>query len=117
MATQPTVSVVFLDTIGVGLTKQRITLMGDAAHLMTPFAGVGVNVAMEDALELCGALTEAGDKKSIARAVRGYEVKMWKRAHEAAELNMMYQGLFFHERGGIAMVKHFEEQKLSEGKA
>ncbi|CAI6288147.1 unnamed protein product [Periconia digitata] len=93
----------------------RITLMGDAAHLMTPFAGVGVNVAMEDAMELCAAIIEARDKGTpVAGALREYEVKMWKRAHETAELNMMYQGLFFHERGGVAMVEHFEEQKRAE---
>jgi 2-polyprenyl-6-methoxyphenol hydroxylase-like FAD-dependent oxidoreductase len=88
--------------------------MGDAAHLMTPFAGVGVNVAMEDALELSEALVEARDRSSAADALREYEVKMWKRAHQTAELNMMYQGLFFHERGGIAMVEHFEEEKEKE---
>ncbi|PVI00660.1 FAD/NAD(P)-binding domain-containing protein [Periconia macrospinosa] len=99
--------------------NSQITLMGDAAHLMTPFAGVGVNVAMEDALELCGAIVEARDKgRPVAEALQEYEVKMWKRAHETAKLNMMYQGLFFHKRGGIAMVEHFEEEKLAEqGKA
>jgi 2-polyprenyl-6-methoxyphenol hydroxylase-like FAD-dependent oxidoreductase len=50
--------------------------MGDAAHLMTPFAGVGVNVAMEDALELSETLVDAGDQTPIAEALRGYEVKM-----------------------------------------
>jgi hypothetical protein len=26
----------------------------------------------------------------------------------------MYQGLFFHQRGGIAMVEHFQGQRLEE---
>src|SRR5262249_61579768 len=36
---------------------QRITLLGDAIHSMTPYRGIGANVALKDAMRLCHALT------------------------------------------------------------
>lgn len=59
---------------------------------MTPFAGMGVNIAVEDALKPSNALVDAAE---VAEPVKGYGFKMWKGAHEEAERNLMYQGLIF----------------------
>ena len=58
--------------------QPNITLIGDAAHWMPPFAGEGVNMAMLDALELSESLTNRAfaDTKS---AIANYEKKMFKR--------------------------------------
>ncbi|KAI9764320.1 MAG: hypothetical protein M1840_008538 [Geoglossum simile] len=56
-----------------------VTLLGDAAHLITPFAGLGVNVAMHDALDLARAVVACRDRGDLAGAVRGYEVSMFER--------------------------------------
>jgi 2-polyprenyl-6-methoxyphenol hydroxylase-like FAD-dependent oxidoreductase len=61
----------------------NLTMLGDAAHVMPPFAGEGVNMAMLDALELSECL--ASDQYStIHGAIAHYETNMRKRAAIAA---------------------------------
>src|SRR5439155_18954074 len=38
--------------------KPGLLLIGDAAHVMSPVAGVGINVAIQDAVEAANVLTE-----------------------------------------------------------
>lgn len=60
-------------------SSPNLTLIGDAAHVMPPFAGEGVNMAMLDALELSECLTS--DKyDTLQEAISFYETTMRKRA-------------------------------------
>jgi 2-polyprenyl-6-methoxyphenol hydroxylase-like FAD-dependent oxidoreductase len=62
------------------------TLVGDAAHLTTPFAGEGVNAAMLDALELAESIISAFKAgTSVDQAVEEYETKLFPRAKDIAE--------------------------------
>jgi 2-polyprenyl-6-methoxyphenol hydroxylase-like FAD-dependent oxidoreductase len=61
--------------------RSGVTLIGDAAHLMTPFAGVGVNVGMTDALVLGREIIAASKgEKRLDDAVKAYEKEMFPRA-------------------------------------
>ena len=62
--------------------RPGVTLIGDAAHLMTPFAGEGVNQAMADAMDLAARIIGAARGESdLDVAVRQYEEAMFPRAH------------------------------------
>ncbi|MGI4821096.1 MAG: FAD-dependent oxidoreductase [Janthinobacterium lividum] len=64
--------------------QPNITLLGDAAHLMPPYAGEGVNMAMLDALELSTCLTSA-QFPSLQAAIAHYERHMRQRASAVAQ--------------------------------
>ncbi|MGG1923078.1 NAD(P)/FAD-dependent oxidoreductase [Chryseobacterium sp. NRRL B-14798] len=65
-------------------TQPNLTLIGDAAHVMPPFAGEGANMAMLDALELSEHLT--GNNYTIVKeAISAYEHHMRKRAAAATQ--------------------------------
>ncbi|KAI3321620.1 monooxygenase [Xylariaceae sp. AK1471] len=101
--------------------RAGLTLIGDAAHVMTPFAGVGVNVAMEDALQLARSLVACKGvcaktalnthARHLSNAVWEYEEAMFIRAEAYAKETWMYLNLFFHERGGYPMCEHFANEK------
>ncbi|MBB5637237.1 2-polyprenyl-6-methoxyphenol hydroxylase-like FAD-dependent oxidoreductase [Pedobacter cryoconitis] len=68
-------------------TLSNLTLLGDAAHLMPPYAGEGVNMAMLDALELSQCLL-SNDFKDTHAALAAYEKQMLIRAADVANQTM-----------------------------
>ncbi|WP_028229528.1 FAD-dependent oxidoreductase [Paraburkholderia ferrariae] len=65
--------------------RAGITLIGDAAHVMSPFGGEGVNAALLDAAELARHLLQAREAGQDWRAaVRHYEEAMFARVLDIA---------------------------------
>ncbi|KAJ4983260.1 tetracycline resistance protein from transposon [Stagonosporopsis vannaccii] len=69
--------------------KRGVTLLGDAAHVMTPFAGIGVNTAFHDAMELTKqivAFTNSGEPANLNDYIVQYEKVLFEHAHSAQAL-------------------------------
>ncbi|KAI4198472.1 MAG: hypothetical protein LQ350_005267 [Teloschistes chrysophthalmus] len=92
-----------------------VTLLGDAAHLMTPFAGEGVNLAMMDALDISNAVAEAATQGGLDEAILAYEEKMFERSHKSMEETWHNLGLFFMEDSPKTFVDFFEKMMAEFG--
>ncbi|ADW70177.1 FAD-dependent oxidoreductase [Granulicella tundricola] len=72
--------------------KPNVTLIGDAAHVMPPYAGEGVNMAMLDALVLSKLLLS---ERSSSEAIAKYEVQMFDRMRHMTADTMANTEMFY----------------------
>ncbi|MGI4022403.1 MAG: FAD-dependent oxidoreductase [Janthinobacterium lividum] len=83
----------------------NLTMLGDAAHVMPPFAGEGANMAMLDALELSECLT-SDQYHTLQEAISFYEINMRERAAIAAK-DSLENGERMHSEGALDTMLNF----------
>lgn len=97
-----------LHALPIGLRwapQAGVTLIGDAAHLMSPFSGEGVNLALADAVDLAEALISV-EPDAIASA----ETRMAIRAQAAAEGAAAGLENAFSHAGAAPVLQHYRER-------
>lgn len=97
-----------INTLPIGHRWDRVpgvTLLGDAAHLMSPFAVEGANLAMYDGAELGKALaTHPGDTEA---ALTAYEEALFPRSAAAATEASRNHKLCFDDNAPQGLVDLF----------
>ncbi len=89
-------------------TLPNLTMIGDAAHRMPPYAGEGVNMAMQDAFELSECLLNS-QFKDISSAIHHFERSMCKRASEVTKMTLVSTEMLHAEGAAENLIKLFND--------
>ncbi|RRQ89661.1 FAD-dependent oxidoreductase [Streptomyces griseofuscus] len=82
-----------------------VTLLGDAAHLMSPFAGEGANLAMYDGAQLAEAIAAHPNDPELA--LTAYESTLFPRSHASATESAVSLDTMFSDNGLSQMAAFF----------
>jgi len=93
-------------------TDESLTMIGDAAHRMPPYAGEGANVALQDAFELAECLT-GNQFDDIKTAIAYFEKGMVARGAEATKDTLENSERMFSKTGLAQMTAFFNQVKHS----
>ena len=85
-------------------TQPNITIIGDAAHLMSPFAGEGVNMALYDAYLLAESFKNFNN---LTEVLKVYEQQMFEITKIHAKESQDNLEIFFSENGAKKMAQFF----------
>jgi 2-polyprenyl-6-methoxyphenol hydroxylase-like FAD-dependent oxidoreductase len=89
-------------------SQPNLTLLGDAAHVMPPFAGEGANTSMFDALELSKCLL-SDQYPTLQEAIADYEGRMRSRAAKAAKQSLE-NGELMHSYGALNKMLNLQDR-------
>ncbi|MCF6189126.1 MAG: UbiH/UbiF/VisC/COQ6 family ubiquinone biosynthesis hydroxylase [Cocleimonas sp.] len=87
--------------------KERIALVGDAAHTIHPLAGQGVNLGLKDAVELAGLIVNAKGDLGGMKLLRRYERA--RRGDNVITMRAMegFRLLFGHSATSVKTARNF----------
>ena len=94
--------------------RDRVALLGDAAHPMRPFLAQGAGMAIEDAAELGSALAVALDPAfDVPTVLQRYALNRWER-NARVQARSLRNGQIFHAEGPLRWARDASMKLLGE---